>query len=99
MYAIIQAAVNHTLLQPQVLRSQALRFCILLLGLHVYILLSWQSSFHSGENWQTARKKNPAAYPILHLFTIDPARFGLNGHHQGSQQSYQEPLRSLYVKM
>jgi len=71
MYAIIQAAVNHTLLQPQVLRSQALRFCILLLGLHVYILLSWQSSFHSGENWQTARKKiqQPILYSIYLLST------------------------------
>jgi hypothetical protein len=28
-------------------------------------------------------QKNPAAGTILHLFTIDPTRFGLNGHHQG----------------
>jgi hypothetical protein len=38
-------------------------------------------------------------YTILHIFTIDPASFGLNGHHQGTQQSYQEPSRSLYAKL
>jgi hypothetical protein len=43
-------------------------------------------------------QNNPAAYTIFHLFTIDPTHFGLNGHHQGSQQSRQEPSRSLYVK-
>jgi len=44
-------------------------------------------------------QKNPAAYIILHLFTIDPTGFGLNGHHQRTQQSYQEPSGSLYVNM
>jgi hypothetical protein len=44
-------------------------------------------------------QKNPAAYIVLHLFIIDQTRFGLNGHHQGSQQSHQETSRSLYFKM
>lgn len=44
-------------------------------------------------------QKNPATYTILHIFTIDPTCFSLNGHHEGSQQNNQESSISLYVKM
>jgi len=55
-YTIISGYCQSYFLRGTVLCSQALTFCILLLSLHDHILLSWYSSLHSCEYWQTARK-------------------------------------------
>jgi len=90
MYTIISGyshsytlrAIGNPLSSTQTLYSSFMAAC--LCSFVVALLIPFRGKLANSQ-------KNPAAYTILHLFTIDPTRFGLNGHHQGSQQSYQEP--------
>jgi len=83
-------AIGTPLSGTQILYSSFMAAC--LCSFVVALLITFRRKLANSQ-------KNPVAYTLLHPFTIDPTRFGLNGHHQGSQQSYQEPSRSLYVNM